>query len=151
MQIQARAYGGEDDLAVILALIRARPTARVLDFPSLYDLHELMGTESKRNNTQLWLGADGRLLGFAIVDLTFNTLWVEVATSVPEASLLAEMIPWATERVLQPHEALNNAGLLQISCRDHYNQQRIGGVCFVTIQRNALGNRAWTILSNLVV
>ena len=70
----ARAYAGEHDLSAMLTLIRARPAARVLDFPSLYDLHELLGTASRRANTQLWLADDGHLLGFAILDLGFNTM-----------------------------------------------------------------------------
>lgn len=119
-----RTYTGENDLAAMLALIRARPTARVLDFPSLYDLHELLGTASRRENTQLWLDADSRLLGFAIVDLGFNNMWVEIATHAPEELLLPPLIAWGGERLHQPHASVHNAGVLQMSCRAA-NSQRI--------------------------
>lgn len=88
----ARAYNGDQDLSAMRALIRARPAAYVLDFPSLYDLHELMGTASHRDNTRLWFGSEGHLLGFAIVDLSFNTLWTELSTTIREELLLSEMI-----------------------------------------------------------
>jgi hypothetical protein len=113
----ARAYGGEQDLSAMLSLIRARPTAHVLDFPSLYDLHELLGTASRREHTQLWLDADSHVVGFAIVDLAFNTMWAEVATDAPGDLMFAQIIVWGMERLRQPHEALHNAGVLQMSCR----------------------------------
>ncbi|MFN8493381.1 MAG: GNAT family N-acetyltransferase [Caldilineaceae bacterium] len=115
--LTAHAYTGETDLAAMLALIRARPVARVLDFPSLYDLYELLGTASRRENTQLWLDADDRLLGFAIVDLNFNTMWAEVAASAPGEFLFSEMVAWGLARLRQPHETIHNAGVLQMSCR----------------------------------
>lgn len=117
------AYRGDQDLSAMLALIRARPTAHVLDFPSLYDLHELLGTASRRENTQLWLEANGHLVGFAILDLTFNTMWAEVPANLPEVALFAKMIDWGLERLRQPHEPLHNAGVLQISYGDHHTQR----------------------------
>lgn len=116
-------YRGEQDLSAMLDLIRVRPTAHVLDFPSLYDLHELLGTASHRENTQLWLGADGQLLGFAMLDLTFNTMWAEVLANLPEAALFAELVDWGLERLRQPHEPLRNADVLQISYPDHHTQR----------------------------
>jgi ribosomal protein S18 acetylase RimI-like enzyme len=113
-----RPYSGEDDLAAMLALMRTRPAARILDFPSLYDLHELLGTASRRANTQLWLDADNHVVGFAILDFSFNTMWAEVATVAPGDQLFAQMMDWGTERLRQPHDAINNAGMLQMSCPD---------------------------------
>ncbi|MEZ4737137.1 MAG: hypothetical protein R3E79_59415 [Caldilineaceae bacterium] len=111
-----KSYDGEDDLAAMLALIRSRPTGRILDFPSLYDLHELLGTASRRANTQLWLGADSHVVGFAIVDLNFNTMWAEVTTAASGDQLFTQMMAWGTKRLRQPHDAISNAGVLQMSC-----------------------------------
>jgi hypothetical protein len=43
--ITSRVYKGEHDRAVMLALMRTRPTTRILDFLSLYDLHETAQAE----------------------------------------------------------------------------------------------------------
>jgi len=117
------AYRGDQDLSAMLALIRTRPVAHLLDYPSLYDLYELLGTASRRENTQLWFDKADQLLGFAIIDLSYNNMWVEVAASAPDELLLPAMIGWGLERLRQPHVVTHNAGVLQTSCRADHTQR----------------------------
>jgi mycothiol synthase len=122
-----RPYADVPDLeAMIDLLIAARPAERIMDYPSVVDLREILGTSEGQANTRLWEDADGRLAGFAIVRTTYGSLLFEVAPWAIDGDVAAQMIAWGEERVRsaepEPNEPIglrtsfrsNNAGRMAL-------------------------------------
>lgn len=84
----------QQDVEETLSLVLARPDARVDDFPALNDLQELWQTPDTRANTQLWEDQNGRVVGFVVVDPTYNQLIFEIRQGTDYAQIGAEMIAW---------------------------------------------------------
>jgi mycothiol synthase len=114
-----RPYADAPDLqAMIGLLIAARPAERIADYPSVVDLREMLGTSEGRANTRLWEGADGPLVGFAIVRATYGSLLFEVAPWAIDSDVVAQMIAWGEERVRSAEPGLDEPIVLRASSRD---------------------------------
>lgn len=89
-------YQGPPDLADMLALVQARPRELLLRFPSPADLHELVNVQGNPELTCLWRAADGRLVGFAIINSgdTYASLVMECPAQELQSSLGDSMIAW---------------------------------------------------------
>jgi mycothiol synthase len=87
----------DPDLLTLLDLVRARPAARVLEYPSLADLREILRVEDIKEATRLWETVDDRLAGFAILNRgeTYASLCMEIPDQVDAQALASQMIAWA--------------------------------------------------------
>jgi mycothiol synthase len=94
-----RPYSHPDDLPAMLDLIRSRPTAYFLDFPSLAEIRELVGIPDIRETTQIWFDPEGNLAGFAMLNRgdTYCSLCFENNHQVSENNPGALIIAWAKE------------------------------------------------------
>ncbi|CAG0983917.1 hypothetical protein ANRL4_02047 [Anaerolineae bacterium] len=114
MQYTVRAFASEGDQSQIINLVRARPTVRITDFPSLIDLREMFGLETIRANTGLWFDEHDQLVGYAILDET--NLIAETLPGVVE-TLFPCIIAWADVR--------NQGNELEMMCRDSDTHQMV--------------------------
>jgi mycothiol synthase len=115
----SRPYAGAADLqAMIDLLIAARPPERITDYPSIVDLQELLGGSAIQANTCLWEDAAGRLIGFAILYVTYNKLLFEVAPWVTGGDVEAQMIAWGMERMQQAGHGRGEPITLEASCHE---------------------------------
>lgn len=95
----SRPYTDPGDLPAVLALVRARPAAQALDFPSLADLRELLGVAHIREAARLWEAAGGRLAGFAILNIeeSYAGLTLEISQGEDTDTLGAQMVAWGED------------------------------------------------------
>jgi len=113
-----QAYAGEADLqAMIDVLVRARPADRIADYPSIVDLQEFLTRPEVQVNTSLWHDAQGRLVGFALVD-EFNDLLFDVLPEATGQGLETQMIAWGVERIRQTRQPESEPLTLDAGCRE---------------------------------
>jgi hypothetical protein len=118
-RLVSRAYEGKADLqAMTDLLLAARPAERIADYPSILDLQELSGRSRTQADTRLWEGDDGRLVGFAIVDLRYKSLCFEVKPQAGDGDIVAQVIAWSMERVRDTPREPGEPVHLRASCRD---------------------------------
>ncbi len=98
--VTKRPYANQADLEKMIDLTKKRPFTHILDFPSILDLQEMMGTATRQANTVLWeTEADG-LIGFAILaKYEKSTYLIMEIGSKRAAELGNEMIAWGLERL----------------------------------------------------
>jgi mycothiol synthase len=96
-----KSYLDAVDLPRLLDLVRARPPERLTDFPSLADLQEMLAAEKPQRKVRLWEDANGRLVGFAILDdyQSWFFLVMEVSALAPIGLVEEQMIGWGEEMV----------------------------------------------------
>jgi mycothiol synthase len=91
----SRPYTHPDDLPRLVEFLHsARPPERASDYPGVVDLEELLADPQIRQQTRLWLDAQGALRAYAILaddQLLFDLLPAGAAELGPE------MIRWAAE------------------------------------------------------
>lgn len=115
----SRLYAGAADLQAMVDLLTvARPAERIADYPSIVDLHEMLGTPAIQAGTRLWEDATGQLACFAIVDVTFGNLLFEIAPRAASGDVETEMIAWGVERMRRAGRKRGEPGTLDASCRD---------------------------------
>jgi len=113
-----RAFSSEADLqAMIDVLVRARPADRIADYPSIVDLQEFLTRPEVQVNTSLWHDAQGRLVGFALVD-EFNNLLFDVLPEATGQGLETQMIAWGVERIRQTRPLEGESPTLDAGCRE---------------------------------
>jgi mycothiol synthase len=114
-----RPYAGDADLqAMIDLLVAARPAERVVDYPSIVDLREMLDTSEVQANTALWKDGNGQLVSFAIVRPTYGSLVFEIAPQVCDGDLVAQMVAWGVERMCSVRRESSEPVVLRASCRD---------------------------------
>jgi ribosomal protein S18 acetylase RimI-like enzyme len=92
-------YQGRADQDAMLALVKARPADRFLDFPCLVDITELLGEVEIQANTCLWVDPEGRLAAFAILNTgqTYAALSFELASQASLPELGREALAWGEQ------------------------------------------------------
>ena len=100
MKITKRLYTNQADLEKMIELTKKRPLSHILDFPSILDLQEMMGTAARQANTVLWETEVDELIGFAILDKYEQSAYL-IMEIEPEqgAEFGNEMIAWGVERL----------------------------------------------------
>lgn len=106
--ITNRPYRGPADLDAILDLVRARPRERILDYPSIADLQELMALPDVCEQTYLWETADHLLAGFAHLESmqTFASLRFETRRGFDNGELDEEMLTWGEQHFTQDYHGV---------------------------------------------
>lgn len=113
-----RLWSGENDLRLMIDLLRSsRPVERAADFPSAADLQELLALGRVRENTRLWLDAQGRLAGFCLVD-HYQNLRFEIDPRATGREMEAEMVAWGAACVRRMMREQREALTLDASCRE---------------------------------
>src|SRR5512133_2499768 len=110
MKFTNRLYAGDADHQAILALIKSRPAQRILDYPGIADMEELLARPEIQAATRIWETDAGQFAGYALInysqtyaDLAFEYLEgfaarqvaTHVATHVED-----EMIAWGEQAYL---------------------------------------------------
>jgi GNAT superfamily N-acetyltransferase len=114
-----RPYAGDADLqAMIDLLVVARPSERVVDYPSIIDLREMLDTSEVQANTFLWEDGNGQLVGFAIVRPIYGSLYFEIVPQACDDDLVAQMVAWGAERMCSVRRKPGEPVVLRASCRD---------------------------------
>jgi len=118
-QVFDRGYAGLQDLQAMINLIKERSPDQVTDFPSLIDLQEMLATSKIQAATHLWADANGRLVGFVILDWdpTSALLIFEVAADWKEQGLEVAMCDWAGIFIQKFCPVISNSYLLETSAR----------------------------------
>ena len=120
----SRSYEGEADLQVMTdLLLAARPAERIADYPSILDLQELFSRSGTHANMRLWEDDDGRLVGFAIVDLRQSSLHFEVVPQANGSNIATLIIAWGMERVQDAGRQPGESVELRTSCRGCYTER----------------------------
>jgi mycothiol synthase len=100
--LTSRLYTHRTDLQKMIDLIiSSRPPARLNNYPSIVDLHEILASSAIQANTRLWEGEEDEagkyLAAFAIVDTQFENLSFEVLPQARNPDIYAEIMAWGTE------------------------------------------------------
>lgn len=97
-QITRRLYSTAADLEKMIALVKKRPLTRILDFPSILDLQEMLGTVEPQANTALWETEDSGLVGFAMLDKYETSAYLIMEIGHGHGIELGdEMVAWGLE------------------------------------------------------
>jgi ribosomal protein S18 acetylase RimI-like enzyme len=110
---RTRSYRHPDDLAAVLALVRARPASRVNDYPSLADLQELFCRAEIQANSCLWFANGKPLAGFAFNDHYPDFSGMSFEFAPQSAEIGSEMIHWCLENFRQHRQ--DQATQIQLS------------------------------------
>jgi mycothiol synthase len=105
-------------------LVAVRPAERIVDYPSIVDLREMLDTSEVQANTSLWEDGNGQLVSFAVVRLTYGTLFFEIAPQACNGDLAAQMVAWGVERVRNAGQESKEPTSMRMSCRDD-NLERV--------------------------
>jgi mycothiol synthase len=120
-----RPYTSDADLqAMIDLLVAVRPAERVVDYPSIVDLREMLDTSDVQANTSLWEDGNGQLVSFAIVRPIYGSLYFEIVPQACDDDLAAQMVAWSVERARNARRESEEPASLQMSCRDD-NLERV--------------------------
>lgn len=93
-RFSSRPYGESGDLDAMQAFLRrARPAARLADYPGLADLRELAAQPDTLAHTRLWFDPSGALVGFAWAS-EYNNLHIEPDPACGPA-LEEALLAWA--------------------------------------------------------
>ncbi len=93
-------YLNQADLEKMIGLVKQRPLTHILDFPSLLDLQEMLGTAARQANTALWETEDGCLVGFAILDKYEKSAYLIMEIGLEYGAELGDvMIEWGVEQL----------------------------------------------------
>lgn len=121
--LTSRLYRAPADLqALIDFLLATRPPARITDFPSVVDLHELLALPAVQRNTRLWFDEQGRLTGFALVD-HYHNLRFELDRQSAPPGLMAEMVAWGEACMRRVPRESDTKLTLDASCRADDQEQ----------------------------
>ena len=112
----SRPYAGDTDLQAMIDLVSQRPIQRILDYPTILDLRQLLGSSNGQQNTHLWWDADGQLAGFAVFIDYVSKLHFETAS----AEVAALATSWGEERARQLVWEPNESIVLRASCHDDH-------------------------------
>ncbi len=84
------------DLQAILGLVKRRPAQRILDYPGLVDLEELLVRPEIQAATRIWETEDGKCAGYALINYaeTFADLAFEFAPEFAGSAIGDEMVAW---------------------------------------------------------
>ncbi len=110
---QTRPYQHPDDLAAVLAFVRARAANRVGDYPSLVDLQELLCRAEIQANSRLWYANVTHLAGYAFNDHYPDFSGISFEFGPEYAEIGGEMITWCLENFSQHRR--EQASQLQLS------------------------------------
>jgi len=114
----SRLYSGTKDLQSMLDLLAAiRPAARMSDYPSMVDLHELLTLRNVQENTRLWLDAKGSMVGYAFVD-HYNNLQFEFDPHSAHPDIESEMVSWGVACIRRAMQEHGETLALDASCRE---------------------------------
>lgn len=98
-------------------LVAVRPADRITEYPGLVDLRELLALRAVQEQTRLWFGAEGEMIGFAFVD-PYSNLWFEADPMAADPDLESEMITWGVEVIRRSMAEHGESWTLDASCRD---------------------------------
>jgi ribosomal protein S18 acetylase RimI-like enzyme len=118
-------YQDESDLQAIIDLLAvSRPASRQSQHPSASSLAEMLSVPAHRAGVRLWRDADGRLAGYALVDVRYCNLYWDIHPGATGLGLVRDSIAWASQYLPQGRRAwgLSTEDLtLDASCRsdDH--------------------------------
>ena len=120
-----RPYAGDADLqAMIDLLVAVRPPERIVDYPSIVDLRELLDTSEVQANTFLWKDGNEQLVSFAIVRPAYGALYFEILPQACAGDLAAQMVAWGVERMRNARQESGEPASLRTSSRDD-NLERV--------------------------
>jgi hypothetical protein len=115
-----RPYAGPNDLAAILAFVRAvRLPERLFEFPGPADLQEALARAEIQRRTRLWV-ADERLLAYAYVD-PFHNLRFDLESAFEE-ELGPQIVAWGIDCLREVHEQ-DASVTLDSSCSEDYRDR----------------------------
>ncbi len=111
----SRLYSHPDDLEGCTNLLRrVRSPQRIVDYPSVVDLYELLNLPAVQAHTRLWLDGE-QVVAFAFVD-EYNNLYFETDPSRGEA-LGDTALNWAISEARQLAAEQHNGEPPETSCR----------------------------------
>ncbi len=92
-------YCGVEDLRAILDLVKRRPAERILDYPSLVDLQEMLEQAHTQEATSIWKTESGQFAGYALINYaeTYASLAFEYAPEFAASGIGDAMIAWGEE------------------------------------------------------
>jgi mycothiol synthase len=107
------------DLERMLDLVKARPVERLIDFPSIADLQEMLGTRNPLLHIQLWEEASGKLAGFALLRdyQTWAFLVMEVSCSITVMEIEEHMAAWGEQTAHHLSSARNSPLPLEVNVK----------------------------------
>lgn len=99
MKFIVHPYRGVEDLRAILDLAKRRPAERILDYPSLVDLQEMLEQAHTQEATSIWETESGQFAGYALINYaeTFANLAFEYAPEFAASEIGDAMIAWGEE------------------------------------------------------
>jgi ribosomal protein S18 acetylase RimI-like enzyme len=99
MKFIVHPYRGVEDLQAILDLVKRRPAERILDYPSLVDLQELLEQAHTQEATSIWETESGQFAGYALINYaeTYANLSFEYAPEFAASGIGDAMITWGEE------------------------------------------------------
>jgi len=113
-----RLYCESTDYTAILDLVRARTKQRILDYPGLVDLQELLAMPDIQAATRVWETPSGRFAGYALINYgqTYASLSFEYAREFSATGIGDEMIAWGEQAYVERFHG--DTGELTSSTRD---------------------------------
>jgi mycothiol synthase len=139
-EITGRAYTGQQDLQVMLGIVRERRRDQITDFPGILDLQEMLVVPETQAHTHLWFNPDGQLACFAILDMdaVSGNLAFEIAPDWKGRGLEDKVIDWAEDFIQQAYPANPHSFLLEAGSRSD-NSARLAELERMGFERQAVG------------
>ncbi len=96
METNQRPYRGTHDLQAILNLVKQRPAERILDYPCLVDLQEMLDRPKIQAATRIWETDSGQFAGYALINHGdgYAGLAFEYAAEFTTSDIGDQMIAW---------------------------------------------------------
>jgi mycothiol synthase len=94
-----------DTTRIVDFVSSVRPVRLLTEYPSIYDLPELLSLPTNQATARLWLDEDNHLVGFAYVD-AFHTLRFDINWQTRDDRLEEEIIMWGTTSLKDTHPFL---------------------------------------------
>jgi ribosomal protein S18 acetylase RimI-like enzyme len=125
MLLQTRPYSGGEDLAAALDLLLAcRAADTVDDWPPLLELRLMLtGASLDRQDTRLWVQADGSLVAFGLLlDQVYLVAFVHPQAA--QRDLHEQALLWAMKRVQTLAQASGEPAILSVAVREDEMERR---------------------------
>jgi ribosomal protein S18 acetylase RimI-like enzyme len=105
IQFNSRPFRQPADLESMLALVKSRPASRILDYPGLSDLREMLAVPGQQALTCIWETGQAIFAGYALLNCEdeFAGIAFEFAQEFSSSSLGDRMIAWAEETFLRDY------------------------------------------------
>lgn len=103
MAFTTHPYRGASDLQNMLALVKTRPPQRILDYPGLVDIEEMLAQEKIQAATRVWETENGQFAGYALINYgeTYASLAFEYFPGFAASDIGDLMIAWAEQAYVE--------------------------------------------------